>query len=127
MRPVRRPRCDANRSIGSMSSLTPATVGSPPRGESSEREATVEQRNVNPWSWQDQYGFSQAVEVTAGERVLFCAGQTSTGEDGSTLHGDDMRAQTLQALDNVETVLRDAGMSLANVVRLNYYVTDVDR
>jgi enamine deaminase RidA (YjgF/YER057c/UK114 family) len=110
-----------------MSSLTPATVGSPPRGESSEREATVEQRNVNPWSWQDQYGFSQAVEVTAGERVLFCAGQTSTGEDGSTLHGDDMRAQTLQALDNVETVLRDAGMSLANVVRLNYYVTDVDR
>lgn len=87
----------------------------------------MEQRNVNPWSWQDQYGFSQAVEVTAGERVLFCAGQTSTGEDGSTLHGDDMRAQTLQALDNVETVLRDAGMSLANVVRLNYYVTDVDR
>jgi enamine deaminase RidA (YjgF/YER057c/UK114 family) len=86
----------------------------------------VEQRNVNPWSWQDQYGFSQAVEVTGAERVLHCAGQTSSDEDGNTLHAGDMRAQTAQALDNVETVLRGARMSLANVVRLNSYVTDVD-
>ena len=87
----------------------------------------MEQHNVNPWTWQDEYGFSQAVEVTGAERVLYCAGQTSTGEDGRTLHGDDMRAQTVQALDNLETVLHDAGMSLANVVRINYYVTDMDR
>lgn len=87
----------------------------------------MEQRNVNPWTWQDDYGFSQAIEVSGGDRVLYCAGQTSTGADGNTLHGDDMGAQTVEALDNLETVLREAGMSLANVVRLNYYVTDVDR
>jgi enamine deaminase RidA (YjgF/YER057c/UK114 family) len=87
----------------------------------------VEQRKVNPWTWQDQFGFSQAIEVTGASRVLYCAGQTSTGPDGATLHDGDMGAQASAALDNLETVLRDAGMTLANVVRLNYYVTDVDR
>ena len=38
-----------------------------------------------------------------------------------------MRAQIIQALDNLETVLRDAGFTLSDVVRLNYYITDVDR
>ena len=28
--------------------------------------------------------------------------------------------------DNLEAVLREAGMSLANVVRLNFYTTDID-
>ncbi len=87
----------------------------------------MERRNVNPWTWQDQFGFSQAIEVTGAERVLFCAGQTSSGPDGATLHPDDMRGQTEAALDNLETVLREAGMSLADVVRLTYYVTDMDR
>jgi enamine deaminase RidA (YjgF/YER057c/UK114 family) len=87
----------------------------------------VEQRNVNPWTWQDQFGFSQAVEVSGATRVLYCAGQTSTGPDGRTLHAGDLRAQASAALDNLETVLREADLSLSNVVRLTTYVTDVDR
>jgi enamine deaminase RidA (YjgF/YER057c/UK114 family) len=86
----------------------------------------VDQRKVNPWTWQDQFGFSQAIEVSGAERVLYCAGQTSTGEGGNTVAGD-MGAQAAKALDNIETVLSEAGLSLANVVRLNYYVTDMDR
>ena len=86
----------------------------------------MEQRKINPWTWQDQFGFSQAMHVSRAERVLYWAGQTSSDADGSTLHAGDMRAQAAQALDNLETVLRGAGMSLADVVRLNSYVTDVD-
>jgi enamine deaminase RidA (YjgF/YER057c/UK114 family) len=37
-----------------------------------------------------------------------------------------MSAQLLLALSNVEAVLREAGMGLANVVRLNIFTTDVD-
>jgi len=37
-----------------------------------------------------------------------------------------MRGQISQTLDNLETVLKQAGFSLADVVRLNYYTTDVD-
>jgi enamine deaminase RidA (YjgF/YER057c/UK114 family) len=86
----------------------------------------VGQRVINPWTWQDQFGFAQAIEVTGSERALFCAGQTSTDADGNPLHAGDMRAQVGQALDNLETVLREAGFDLSQVVRLNTYTTDVD-
>src|SRR5207249_9577335 len=35
-------------------------------------------------------------------------------------------AQALQAVDNIETVLREAGFELADIVRTTVYVTDVD-
>lgn len=82
-------------------------------------------RAVNPWTWQETYGFSQAVDVTGASRVLYCAGQTSVDGDGKVIHVGDMQAQVATALDNLETVLAQGGMTLANVVRLNYYVTDV--
>lgn len=86
----------------------------------------MEQRTINPWAWQDALGFSQAIEVTGAGKVLYCAGQTSVDADGRPLHAGDMGAQLGVALDNLETVLGQAGYALANVVRLNYYVTDVD-
>jgi len=45
--------------------------------------------------------------------------------EGNPLHPGDMTAQLGQALDNLETVLAQAGLALRNVVRLNYYTTDV--
>jgi enamine deaminase RidA (YjgF/YER057c/UK114 family) len=86
----------------------------------------MERRIVNPWTWQDQFGFVQANETSGVERVLLCSGQTSVAADGQPMHEGDMRAQVVQALDNLETVLSEAGFALADVVRLNYYVTDVD-
>ena len=80
---------------------------------------------VNPWTWQDKVGFSQAVEVQGAERVLYCAGQTSVDANGNPMHARDMVKQMNQALDNLETVLKQANLKLANVVRLNYYTTDM--
>jgi enamine deaminase RidA (YjgF/YER057c/UK114 family) len=84
----------------------------------------VEMKAVNPWTWQDPLHFSQAVDARGG-RVLYCAGQTSVDENGTLLHAGDMAAQLEQAFDNLETVLSRAGLTIAHVVRLNYYVTDV--
>jgi enamine deaminase RidA (YjgF/YER057c/UK114 family) len=86
----------------------------------------MERRVVNPWTWQDQYGFVQANEASGVERVLVCSGQTSVDAQGQPLHEGDMAAQVAQALANVETVLGEAGFELGDVVRLNYYVTDVE-
>jgi enamine deaminase RidA (YjgF/YER057c/UK114 family) len=82
-------------------------------------------RAVNPWTWQDMYGFSQGVEVPDGGRWLVCSGQTSVDADGNPLHAGDMAAQLRQAFGNLEAVLKSAGMTLGDVVRLNYYTTDV--
>jgi enamine deaminase RidA (YjgF/YER057c/UK114 family) len=86
----------------------------------------VERRVINPWTWQDQFAYVQANEVTDVERVLVCAGQTSMDAEGRPAHPDDMRAQIEQALDNLEAVLEVAGFELSDVVRLNYYTTNVD-
>ena len=82
-------------------------------------------RAINPWTWQDAYGFSQGVEVQGEGRWLVCAGQTSVDANGSPLHAGDMGAQLQRAFDNLEAVLKGAGMTLGDVVRLNYYTTDV--
>jgi enamine deaminase RidA (YjgF/YER057c/UK114 family) len=86
----------------------------------------VERQVVNPWTWQDRFGFVQANKVTGAEQVLYCSGQTSVDGDGNVLHVGQMQEQALQAVDNVETVLREAGFELADIVRLTIYVTDVD-
>ena len=86
----------------------------------------MERRTINPWTWQERFGFQQANEVTGAERVLYCAGQTSVDGNGQPLHEGQMEAQALQAVDNIETVLREAGFELADIVRTTVYVTDVD-
>lgn len=83
-------------------------------------------RAINPWTWQDQFGYSQALETTAKQRVLYCAGQVAMNEDGAPVHTGDMAAQVQQAMDNLETVLDRAEYRLADVVRLTIYTTDVD-
>jgi enamine deaminase RidA (YjgF/YER057c/UK114 family) len=86
----------------------------------------VERTVVNPWTWQDALGFVQANELRRVERMLVCSGQTAVDADGNPQHSGDMGAQLALALDNLETVLRQGGFSLSDVVRLNVYTTDVD-
>lgn len=38
----------------------------------------------------------------------------------------DIRAQVNQAFDNLGAVLKEAGFSLADVARINFYTTDID-
>ena len=85
----------------------------------------MEKTAVNPWKWQDQFGFVQA-NLVSGERVLCCSGQTSVDENGAVMHAGDMAAQINQALDNLEAVLAEAGLAPDNIVKLTIYVTDMD-
>ncbi|TLF77831.1 RidA family protein [Nocardia cyriacigeorgica] len=71
-------------------------------------------------------GFNQGEVVAGHTRTLYCSGQTAMSADGRPQHDGDMAAQLALSLDNVEAVLAEAGMSLANLVRLNVYTTDVD-
>lgn len=86
----------------------------------------MERNAINPWTWSQNFGFNQGELVDGASEVLFCAGQTSVDAEGSPQHPGDMAAQIALAVDNLEAVLRDAGMTLANVVRLNMYTTDID-
>lgn len=86
----------------------------------------MERTEINPWEWSKQFGYSQAIEVKGVERMLVCSGQTAIDADGSPPTNPDMDFQVQKAFENLGAVLQDAGMSAADVVRVNYYTTDVD-
>ena len=86
----------------------------------------MQRRIINPWTWQEKYGFVQANEISGAQRMLFCAGITSVDDDGNLMHEGDMRAQLGRALDNIGTVLDQAGFKFSDVMRLNIYTTDMD-
>jgi enamine deaminase RidA (YjgF/YER057c/UK114 family) len=81
---------------------------------------------INPSSWSIKLGFDQAELIEGHQRLLVCSGQDAVDGDGNPQHPGDMAAQLELALDNVEAVLVGADMTLANIVRLNAYTTDVD-
>ncbi len=81
---------------------------------------------VNPWDWSIKLGYNQAEVIEGVTRQVICAGQTAVDQYGAPQHPGDMRAQISLALDNLEAVLTEAGMTLANVTKLGIYATDVD-
>ncbi|MEU3490364.1 RidA family protein [Streptomyces massasporeus] len=86
----------------------------------------MERTAINPVTWSLDMGFNQGELVTGHTRTLYCSGQTAMSDDGKPRHEGDMAAQLALSLDNLEAVLAEAGMSLANLVRLNVYTTDID-
>ncbi|PRX92299.1 RidA family protein [Allonocardiopsis opalescens] len=86
----------------------------------------MERTAVNPVAWSVEMGFNQGEVVSGHTRTLYCSGQTAMSGQGEPQHAGDMAAQLALSLDNLEAVLGEAGMSLADLVRLNVYTTDVD-
>jgi enamine deaminase RidA (YjgF/YER057c/UK114 family) len=86
----------------------------------------MERTAVNPWTWSTELGYNQGEVVSGHTRTLYCSGQTAMSHDGKPQHAGDMKAQLAVSVDNVVAILGQAGMSLANLVRLNVYTTDVD-
>jgi enamine deaminase RidA (YjgF/YER057c/UK114 family) len=86
----------------------------------------MDRTSINPVSWSGQLGFDQAQLIEGHQRQLVCSGQDAVDAEGNAQHPGDMAAQLELSLDNLEGVLADADMTLANVVRLNVYTTDFD-
>ncbi|MFF3538747.1 RidA family protein [Streptomyces sp. NPDC002466] len=86
----------------------------------------MERTAVNPVTWSVEMGFNQGEVVSGHTRALYLSGQTAMGDDGRPRHDGDLAAQLALSIDNMEAVLDEADMSLANLVRLNVCTTDVD-
>ncbi|MGP3683453.1 RidA family protein [Streptomyces sp. IBSNAI002] len=86
----------------------------------------MERTAINPVTWSQELGFNQGEVVSGRTRTLYVSGQTAMSGDGKPLHDGDMAGQLALSIDNLEAVLGEAGMTLANLVRLNVYTTDVD-
>lgn len=82
----------------------------------------MDKKVINPWNWQNDRHYVQAVEVSNVTSTLYCAGQAAVLDDG-TSSDDDMKTQLTIAINNLEKVITEAGFELKNIVRLNVYTT----
>lgn len=82
-------------------------------------------KTINPDSMYDslQYGFSHATR-SQGQTVIHCAGQVAWDENGNLVGAGDLAKQAQQVFKNLKTVLREAGATPADVVRMRTYVVN---
>jgi 2-iminobutanoate/2-iminopropanoate deaminase len=67
--------------------------------------------------------YSQAVEVNG---IIYLSGQIGIDPTSGKLK-EDLREQTLQALNNIVAILKEAGLGKENLVKLTIYVTDISK
>jgi enamine deaminase RidA (YjgF/YER057c/UK114 family) len=70
-----------------------------------------------------QWGFSHAT-LQSGGRTLHMAGQVALDRSGSVVGGQDLLAQTRQALSNLRAVLAAVDADPTDIVRLRTYVVN---
>src|SRR5499425_113199 len=66
------------------------------------------------------------VVVVEGRKTIFVSGQLARDAQGGVVGAGDMRAQIRQVGENIKAALAAAGATLADIVKTNTYVTDID-
>jgi enamine deaminase RidA (YjgF/YER057c/UK114 family) len=79
--------------------------------------------HLNPEGVAPGNGYSHV--VTGPGRWVAIAGQVAFDADGNLVGEGDPAAQAQQVFANLERCLQAAGATFADVVKLNFYVTDV--
>jgi 2-iminobutanoate/2-iminopropanoate deaminase len=65
--------------------------------------------------------YAHGVEAPTGARLIFCSGQLGVGKDGAV--PEDVEGQARLCFAAIAAILAEGGMGLADIVRLNAYVT----
>lgn len=83
-------------------------------------------KGINPSDIMAPYNnaYHHGVEVPAGGRTLYVSGQVGMTKDGTV--ADGVEAQGDIVWGNLKAILRDAGMAVSDIVKMNAYVVGRD-
>ena len=84
-------------------------------------------KRTNPPSLSTPTGYTHVVEVPGPAKMVFIAGQIALDKDGNVVGAGDMKLQAEQVFKNLEAALAAAGAKFTDVVKMNTYVTDMDK
>jgi len=87
----------------------------------------VSKSPINPWTWQDRRGFTQAWRVEAPAAILFVSGQVPLDDDGNLVAPGDFDGQARRTFENLGRVLDEAGGTFGDIVKVTVYLTDMAR
>jgi enamine deaminase RidA (YjgF/YER057c/UK114 family) len=73
----------------------------------------------------DPPAYSQAIKVTGAETIVFISGQVDYDAQGKPGHPGDFAAQARATYAALKAQVEAAGATLANVVKLTTYLTDI--
>jgi enamine deaminase RidA (YjgF/YER057c/UK114 family) len=89
-----------------------ATAGEPPA------------HTINPLGLPPASGYSHVVIAPTG-RLVSISGQVAIDADGAVVGVGDFEAQCIQVFENLKVALHSAGLTFADVIRTDMYVTDM--
>lgn len=78
---------------------------------------------IKPASMSQPTGYSYAVKKSG--TPVYIAGQVALDGEGKIVGEGDPAAQTEQVLANIKTVVEACGGTMADIVKINVYVTDI--
>jgi len=82
---------------------------------------------VNPDTVHRPTGYTHVVSVEGPGKILYVSGQIARNQKGEIVGVGDLEAQTRQTFENLSSVLKSMGATLADVVKLNVYTTRLDQ
>jgi len=83
----------------------------------------VTEHHLRPEGSSPATGYSHA--VSAAGRLVVVSGQVPLDAQGDLVGPGDAEAQTRQVFANIQTALAAGGASLADVIKLGYFLTDL--
>lgn len=69
--------------------------------------------------------YSQATKADCG-KMIFVSGQLPIDSKSGNFAGDEIKAQTEQSLKNVSVILKEAGATMANVVKATVFLQNME-
>jgi len=91
--------------------------------------ASAQVKRSNPPTLSTPTGYTHLVEVEVSGRakLVYIAGQIALDKEGKVVGAGDMKAQAEQVFKNLDAALTAAGAKFSDVVKMNTYVTDMDK
>jgi reactive intermediate/imine deaminase len=91
--------------------------------------AVAQVKRTNPPALSTPTGYTHIVEVEVSGRakLVYIAGQIALDKDGKVVGAGDMKAQAEQVFKNLDAALTAAGAKFSDVVKMNTYLTDMDK